>query len=424
MKFSTNTLVKLVFPLTLLALAAGIVFYAFPAIPQNIALDEVEFIRLAKALEHMPYTPYTPIATGHATLYFYMILGSIKLFGETVFAVRLPSALFGVLNVLLMYGVFRQVFAKHTAMPFFATFLFITMRWYFNFARFGFEATTVIFFELCGVYAYLWYKKTKELRYIFLSGLASGIAYNSYTPGRLFILLPVFFLFFESGIRQKINFNILKRLAIFIVPFILCTIPLNIYFQSNTDTRIYQLFYLQNEQLSIEEKIQFSLENIQKVSGQFLFQGDINGRHNYPGKPMLNPIQGVLFLAGLVLALKNWRSFHSRFFLVFFAIGILPPLLTYPWENPNALRSVTILPSLAYFMALPLIAILRLPLHKRTLLLGIFILISLSAIYELRTYFVFQRTVFPEAFELNTNFIQPYLNGNYFLDPNKGSAEL
>jgi len=419
MNFSKNTLVNLLIPLTLLAISAGIIFYEFPAIPQNIALDEVEFIRLAKTLENTAYTPYTQLATGHATLYFYLLLGSIKLFGDTVLAVRLPSAIFGVINTFLIYKVFQLVFPKKNTLPFFIAFMFITMRWYFNFARFGFEATTVIFFELLGVYAFLLYRKTKSLKYIIMTGIAAGLAYNSYTPGRLFFLLPSFLLLFERGIRQRITLNPLKRLTFLLVPFILLTIPLNVYFNSNDDNRIYELFYLQNEQLSVSEKTEFTLQNIQKVSGQFFMKGDINGRHNYPGKPMLNPIQSILFIVGLGVAIKNWRQFHHRLFLVFFLIGILPPLLTYPWENPNALRSVTTLPSIVYFMGLPLVSIFRLPLAKKYLILGIFVILSLSAIYELRTYFVFQKTVFPESFELNVNFIKPYLEGNYFLDPNK-----
>lgn len=432
MKYSTNTLANFIFPITLLIIASGIIFYQFPAIPQNVALDEVEFIRIAKGLENIPYTPYTTLATGHATMYFYLLLACINLFGETTFAVRLPSAVFGVLNTFLVYLIAQQVVRRHKklpselkiALPFFAAFVFATMRWYFNFARFGFEATTVLFIELVGVYFFFLYKEYKKLWYLVLVGLAAGLAYNSYTPGRIFFLLPAFFVFFEFGIRQKITFSTLKKLTYIIVPFIILTIPLNLYFKGNTDTRIYQLFYLQNEQLSISEKVDFTLQNIQKVSAQFLFQGDMNGRHNYPGKPMLNPVQGLFMVIGIGIALIRWRDFYNRFFLVYFLIGIIPPLLTYPWENPNALRSVTVLPSIAYFMMLPILQLIKIPLPKRLILLGVFFLFALSAIYELRTYFVFQTTVFPEAFELNKNFIQPYLEGNYFLDPNRPRPEL
>lgn len=433
MKYSINILANIVFPVTLLVIAAVIIFYQFPAIPQNVALDEVEFIRLAKALDGQPYTPYTTLATGHATMYFYMLLASIKAFGETAFAVRFPSALFGVINALLMYGVFRLVFEKRESLtplmriyiPFILAFAFISMRWYFNFARFGFEATTVLMFELAGIYALFLYHKTKQLKYILLTGLAAGLAYNSYMPGRLFFIIPGIFLLFETGIKPKLTYASLRKLLYFIIPFILLTIPLNAYFRTNEDTRIYQLFFLQNEQLSISEKAQFLWQNVTRLTEQFFIKGDMNGRHNYPGKSMLNPIQALLFAWGLVIALFNIRNnYYHRFFLLFFVIGMLPPMMTYPWENPNALRSVTVLPSVAYFMGIALLMLLRLPFPKKWIMASMFCIIALSAIYELRTYFVFQRTVFIEAFEINPNFIQPYLKGNYFLDPNKPQPEL
>ncbi len=427
MRFSKNILSNLLLPLTLLVIASGIIFYQFPAIPQNIALDEVEFIKLARSLEQTPYTPYSQLATGHATLYFYMLLASIKMFGETVFAVRFPSAFFGVVDVLLFYGIFKLIFEERKKlpeqvrlfMPFFLAFIFITMRWYFNFARFGFEASTVLFFELASIYALFLFRKSKKLSLVFLSGIAAGLAYNSYTPGRIFFVLPLIFLIYEYGKLEQLRKNLAKPLLLFIVPFILLIIPLNLYFTEYDDNRIYELFYLQNEQLSLQEKAEYTWQNVSRLTGMFFVKGDINGRHNYPGKPMLNPFQGLLFVGGIVISIYNWRKYHNAFFLLYFVIGMLPPMMTYPWENPNALRSVTVLPSVVYFIGQSLVFLTKFPLPKKYILIGIFILISLSAVYELRTYFVFQRLVFPEAFELNPNFIKPYLEGNYFLDSNK-----
>ncbi|QQS44074.1 glycosyltransferase family 39 protein [Candidatus Roizmanbacteria bacterium] len=427
MRFSKSILSNIVLPITLLIISAGIVFYQFPSLPQNIALDEVEFIKLARSLENAPYAPYSQLATGHATLYFYMLLASIRMFGETVFAVRFPSALFGVIDVLLLYGIFKLVFEERkklpetvrTLMPFFLAFTFITMRWYFNFARFGFEASTVLFFELAGIYSLFLFRKTKSLWYVFWTGIAAGLAYNSYTPGRIFFILPLIFLIWEYGSLKQIRRNFDKPVLLFIIPFLLLIIPLNLYFTQHDDNRIYELFYLQNEQLSLQEKATYTWQNVTSLTGMFFVKGDMNGRHNYPGKPMLNPIQGILLVGGIIVSLYNWKKYHNSFFLLYFVLGMLPPMMTYPWENPNALRSVTVLPSVVYFIGQALVYITRFPLPKKWILLGIFVLLSFSAIYELRTYFVFQKLVFPEAFELNTNLIKPYLEGNYFLDPNK-----
>ncbi|MDA1317414.1 MAG: glycosyltransferase family 39 protein, partial [bacterium] len=382
-----------------------------------------EFILLAQSLEDSPYTPYTQLATGHATLYFYILLLSIKFFGPTMFAVRLPSALFGVIDTALIYFVFKAVFDSQektselikTWMPFMLALLFTSMRWYFGFARFGFEASTVLLFELIGVWAVLLYMQKHHWKYLLIAGLSAGLAYNSYTPGRMFVALPFLFLIID-GFHSTFSFKKLtKVLLIYIVPFIILTLPLNIYFTQNDDNRIYELFFLQSEQLSIAEKTDFMTQNIMAVGGMFLGKGDMNGRHNYPGKAMLNPILGLLFIAGLIISLAKWKKGYNAFFLVYFGLGILPPLLTYPWENPNALRAVTVIPSIVYFagQALLMMFQVKFPVPKRFIMYLVFVIISLSAIYELRTYFVFQRLVFPQSFEIHPTLLQPYLDGTF-----------
>jgi len=427
MTFSKNTLSNIVAPLVLLLISGIIIFYKFPLIPQNVSLDEAEFIRLAQSLKNSPYTPYSQLATGHATLYFYILLASIKIFGTTVFAVRFPSALFGVIDVVLIYFVFKLIIERlaklsiilQTGIPFLMAFTFATMRWYFNFARFGFEASTVLFFELFGLLSYLLFRKYKHFGFLVTTGVLVGLSYNSYTPGRIFFILPLIMMIFDFWKEKMGKKEIAKQLLALLIPFVIFTAPLNVYFTKHDDNRIYEQFYLQNEQLSIQEKTTFLGQNIAKVSGMFFFKGDMNGRHNYPGKAMLNPLLGLLFVFGFAINLYKWKKFSHRLFLLYFAIGILPPLLTYPWENPNSLRAVTVLPAVAFFVGQSLLLISKIPINKTYLFYGLFIIVSLSAIYEIRTYFVFQSLVFPASFEIHQNMLQPYLDGNYLFDPEK-----
>lgn len=427
MTFSKSTLINFIVPLLLICVSGVIIFYKFPSIPQNISTDEVEFIQLAQSLENIPYIPYSQLATGHATLYFYILLASIKLFGSTVFAVRFPSAFLGVIDVVLIYFVFKLIFERldkltsllQIGFPFLMAFIFASLRWYFNFARFGFEASTVLFFELFGILFYLLYRKDKKTVFLLLTGVFAGLAYNSYTPGRIFFILPLALLCLDSLKHRPTRNFIVKNLIAFAVPFIIITTPLNLYFTKHDDNRIYEQFYLQNEQLSIQERGSFLWQNITSVGGMFVGKGDMNGRHNYPGKPMLNPLLGLLFIVGFILSLKGWKKFPQQLFLLSFALGILPPLLTYPWENPNSLRAVTAIPAVVYFIGQTLLLITKLPYRKRFIMYGIFFIIGLSSIYEMRTYFVFQSLVFPTSFEIHPTLLQPYLNGHYIFDPDK-----
>ena len=427
MTFSKNILSNIIAPLILILICGVIIFYKFPLIPQNVSLDEAEFIRLAQSLEHSSYIPYSQLATGHATLYFYILLASIKIFGATIFAVRFPSAFFGIIDVILLYFIFKLVFEYRNKMDvtiqiglsFVLAFVFGTMRWYFNFARFGFEATAILFFEYIGLIGYLLYRKYGHHRYLILTGICTGLAFNSYTPGRIFIILPVVMVCIDLWQRSSIKKELLTKLLYLGIPFIIIITPLSFYFTKHDDNRIYEQFFLQNEQLSVQEKASYLWQNMKSVSGMFFVKGDMNGRHNYPGKPMLNLLLGILFVIGLVISIFNWKKFPHRLFLLYFVLGILPPLLTYPWENPNALRAVTAIPAIVFFIGQTLCLVMKLPFKKLYILYAVFFIIGLSAIYEARTYFVFQSLVFPASFELHRNLLQPYLDGNYLFDPAK-----
>ena len=154
-------------PFFLLILSFFLVFYKFTNIPKYLAFDEIEFTKLALSLDGKSYTPYSSLATGHSTLYFYILLWSLKLFGINTFALRLPAAIFGVLSVIMFYLVahlsFRAIrqsaesrgILRNDIMPFLLTFIFLTLRWFLNFSRFAFEPTFLLFLELTSIYFFI-----------------------------------------------------------------------------------------------------------------------------------------------------------------------------------------------------------------------------------------------------------------------------
>jgi hypothetical protein len=166
------------------------------------------------------------------------------------------------------------------------------------------------------------------------------------------------------------------------------------------DIRINDQLYFKNEKLTPAQKINYFGQNISKTALMFGVRGDMNGRHNYPGKPALNPILFVFFLGGIGLAFKNFRSFYNQFFIIYFLMALFPTLLTYPVENPSMLRTFTALPSVVYFIGLSLKVVMKLG-KKHSKIIAALIVggIIISVVYELRTYFKYQVVVFEEAFE-------------------------
>jgi len=411
MTFKTNIQINVIAFLTVVVVAIAIIFFRFPSIPHNLSFDEVEFAKLALSLEGKQYTPYSELATGHSTLYFYIILASLKTFGLKSFALRFPSGLFGVLNAGLIFLLMKQAFfdQKKTIfkkthihswlIPFILSILFVSLRWNFNFARFSFEATFLLFLELISILTFFTYKKNGSLFLLSISGIFAGLAFNSYTPGRLFFLLILFFLIVYILKKKILKTQIILIIVSYIIPFIIISLPLSLYFRSNPDIRLSQLSYINNQYLRGSEKLVLFGENVLKTSEMFFIKGDLNGRHNYPGKPALNSFIGLLFISGLILSTKNWRNNTNALFLTYFVLSLIPSLLTYPSENPHMLRTFTVLPAVVYFIGNTIFLILRTWTSKKILLL-LFLLLVLSSTYELRTYFIYQTKVFPEAFEM------------------------
>lgn len=421
MKSPINTKYSVVITALVLALlSAFVIFYRFTNIPKTLTFDEIEFAKLALSLTKQPYIPYSSLATGHATLYFYILLFSLKLFGITSFGLRLPAALFGVTTVVLSFFVLRKVVQKmdiphslfsHIFLPLVGTFIFATTRWYFNFARFGFEATFVLFLELASLLFFLIYSDHRQKKWLVFSGVFAGLAYNSYQPGRIFFIIPLTMLFFFILERKqhRLDFSFFTKYTLitffsFLVPFVILITPLSLYLSQHKDVRLNQLMYPVNTEMSIGEKVQFFERNVVSTTLMFSVKGDVNGRHNYPNKAALNPLMSLFFISGFIIAFWNIRNKMNQLFLLYFFVAIVPTLLTYPWENPNMLRTITCIPSIIYFSTYALakgylFLERKFRVHHKILVIGIFMYICISALYDIRTYFVFQAPVFNEAFE-------------------------
>lgn len=411
--------------LIVLVISIALIFYKFNLVPKNLTFDEVEFAKLALSLGKIPYTPYSNLATGHSTLYFYIILFSFKLFGVNNFALRFPSAFFGVLSLITFYLIMEKVSDKIKKIDFtlILSVLFITSRWYFNFARFSFEVTFLTFLELMSILfliTFLGHLRTYAVakankHNLILSGLFAGLAFNSYTPGRIFFILPLLFLL----IKLLKTFDFKKALvtfSFFVIPFIILALPLSLYLANNKDARLDNEFFLKNTEMTVNEKVAGLWHNVSSTALMFNVKGDINGRHNYPGKPALNYVVGALFIIGMIISIKDIKKFNNQFFLCYFIISLVPAILTYPWENPNMLRTYTSIPAVIYFVGqtLNLIANLKIFKNNRFLLLAAFaILIAFSISYELRTYFIYQAEVFPSAFETKPNLQESLRQTNF-----------
>ena len=283
---------------------------------------------------------------------------SVAVFGSEPWALRGVSALFGILTVLGLYFLTRELFLpeegshadeqydtrlkRHEKIALLATFLIATSFWHINFSRIGFRAIMAPFFATWGMYLTLLagrslreFKKRQEatgatpeegaptvfaipkerthwglnLYTILTAGAAGfifGLGFNSYIAYRIMPLIPVIAFVYWYITRKGSRKELLKVFAIFALMAAFAMLPLFWHFATNP-----QDFLGRTSQISIfnlDHPIYELIINIGKTLGMFYVQGDMNWRHNLAGRAELFWPVGIMFLIGFLSAIKGtWR---------------------------------------------------------------------------------------------------------------------
>lgn len=145
---------------------------------------------------------------------------SIMLFGETTFAFRFPSALFGVGSVYLLYLFGRALFSERAGLIA-AALLAVTENHIFI-SRLGLLESITIFFLILALYGFFY--GLRNPRYFYLFGLASGLGFLSkYTAGVLIPISLSYIVIFRRDLLKE------RRLWSAYGIFLLITLPIWIY---------------------------------------------------------------------------------------------------------------------------------------------------------------------------------------------------
>ncbi len=315
----------------------------------------------------------------------------LALFGNEPWALRLPSALFGILTVLGVYFLTRELFntglsdnpninagnlrlsdnhklIRSEYIALLAAFLLATSFWHINFSRIGFRAIMAPAFLTWGVYLLLlaFNKITANFRtsdvpnitsmsghrmsrnlLLFLpvlAGLVYGLGMHSYIAFRatplliLFIITIYLFKNKDREIRRRIFLvSCLFSLVAFVV-----FLPLGLHFLNNPAD-----FFGRTTELSVFNSptpLKDLTLNTIKTLGMFNFSGDYNWRHNISGQPQLFWPVGIMFLVGLLIAIRYLiHNTEYQILLAWLGVAALPVVISNE-GIPHALRAIIIIP--------------------------------------------------------------------------------
>lgn len=167
---------------------------------------------------------------GKPALPLWIMSGSISVFGNNLFAVRLPSVLLGLLAVWLTFLIGRRLFDERIGLL--AAYLhgingLIIELIGGRVSSDHVEACFIVMVEVAVYFLLRHTKDQKNYKAIFFAGIFTGLAFLSkWYPA--FIVFPVWFTFFVT--REKFNWlNLIKEGSLLVLGFVITALPWTFY---------------------------------------------------------------------------------------------------------------------------------------------------------------------------------------------------
>jgi 4-amino-4-deoxy-L-arabinose transferase-like glycosyltransferase len=345
----------IIYIVAILIVASFLRLYALDSTPPGFYHDEaMNGNNALEALETNQFKWFYSENNGREGLYVNIVAFSLKIFGNESWAVRLVSALFGILTVLGLYFLVKELFRKER-IALIASFLIATSFWHILFSRIAFRAIMAPMFLVWAFALIFMASRKKSWILAALGGFSFGLGFHTYIAFRIAPLLLIFPFYLLFKKRQ------FKLIAIFLLFAFIAGLPLGIYFLKNP-----QDFFGRTSQISVfseESPIKALSVNVIKTLGMFFVVGDFNWRHNFAGYPALWWPVSILFLFGTIVAVKRIRKTSKNFFnfsFLFFWIAVmLLPVVISSEGLPHALRAIIVIPPVFIFAALGLEIVIK-----------------------------------------------------------------
>jgi 4-amino-4-deoxy-L-arabinose transferase-like glycosyltransferase len=342
-----RTVPMVLFACTALALVLRTV--ALDQLPLGMWRDEARHGLLALRILHDPtFRPvYVPVFADIPALLFYFAAIPIAGFGPHPWTVRLVPALAGALTPLALYWAARPLFGVRVALL--AAALLAVSVWHIALSRLAFAATLGPLLTALAL-GLIWRSLEdgpQRRRYIQagLAGGCAGLAPYAYHPSRLAPLVVALMVVLVLGLDWRAWRAAAPRLFAAAVAMLLVLGPLIQYALSNSDAfshRIDQTSIFSAGGSDGHTPAWLLDQNARLIAGMWNEQGDTNGRHNLPGAPMLDPITGIAFVAGVGMLLVGPGDRRNLIAPLWLGVMLIPGLLS--GQAPHSVRTVEAIP--------------------------------------------------------------------------------
>lgn len=361
--------------ITILILAAFLRLYRLNDIPPGVNRDEASIGVTAYSLmttgkdEYGRAFPLSFESFGDwkLPLYIYTTIPFVKLFGLSELAVRLPSAIAGIMSVAAIYYLAQILFASEF-IALAASLSLALMPWHIHISRVESEAIVAVLLTLVGSIHFLQSVKSKSIGKLISSAVLFSATYYTYHGSHVstsLLLIGLFFIYRKEVMRiprwwiaagtgiilvlviLSVTFSAdrtkISGISIFGDPTVVHTkIELPRLEHNNPNGLIARLVH-NKATFAVMTVVQNYLKS---YSPEFLFiKGGGNSAHNIQGYGNLHAIEAPLLLFGLVWLISLFKKREAKFVLWWIAIGAVAAAITK--DAPHSNRMLAVTPSLA-----------------------------------------------------------------------------
>lgn len=340
--------------LVLAALAVRL--WNLSTIPEGLWFDEAQ--RGLEALRILTELGYRPIfAAGtlqEPTGLWYLMAPLLAVFGRDALALRLPVAIAGAVGVGAIYLLAGVLYGRRVALV--AAALAVTLTWHLNFSRIALPAVVSLTCDTLAVALLVAGLRSGSRLWLGAAGVMAAAGLFFYFTSQL--LPPVLaVIVLHQWYTGRSDF--LRRcgwgLATCALAFVLTAGPLLLYAVTRPNE-----FAARANAVTVFRDVEQArslaplIANVRAHLLMFQVRGDNNGRHNWSGRPMLDPLTGGLSVAGLGLALAAGAGLSTVLLLAWLPIALVGGILSSIWDAPQSHRSIDALVPVVILAALPL----------------------------------------------------------------------
>jgi 4-amino-4-deoxy-L-arabinose transferase-like glycosyltransferase len=328
------------------AVGAFFRFFLLPEIPVGLHPDEAaNGLDALHALDRADFRIFYESNGGREGLLINLQAIAIQLFGISAWTLRATVALLGTLTIPAVWLLSRELalsllptekpereqLSERFALG--GAFVIAVLTWHVHFSRLG---ITPVLFVLCSALLFAFFLRA-ERRHSRMDAIIAGVALGllCYTSAAVW-LLPILLLMLAAGewfdVRTPSRRNALLRWAWFGIAAFVVALPLIGYYVANpgTFTRSARIIF------SLPANVQEFGAGAAKTLGMFHLAGDASWYVNVGTWPMLEPLLGLAFLAGLFAGGREMLKNRIPLFVCSWFVLMLVPAVLAGADAPDA----------------------------------------------------------------------------------------